>query len=225
MNGTNDAIASSVVPVRKRSLHDQVADQVRDLIIEGHLEPGERIDEASLIDQLRVSRTPFREALRTLAAEGLVEIRPSRGTSVRKLASAQVLSMLEVLGELEQLGGRLAMERADDSAIKGLLDLHEQMMERYAARERLEYYKLNQRFHSLVTQLSNNETLVEVQSNIQARLKYIRFIGNRDEQKWAAAVADHQRMAQAIREKNGDSLGEQMRLHLMATWERVRDSL
>ena len=225
MNGTNDAIASTVVPVRKRSLHDQVADQVRDLIIEGHLEPGERIDEASLIDQLGVSRTPFREALRTLAAEGLVDIRPSRGTSVRKLASAEVLSMLEVLGELERLGGRLAMERADEAAIKALLDLHERMMERYTARERLEYYKLNQRFHSLVTQLSNNETLVEVQSNIQARLKYIRFIGNRDEQKWAAAVADHQRMAQAIREKNGDALGEQMRLHLMATWERVRDSL
>jgi len=224
MRGNHEAPAV-VAPIHKRSLHDQVADQVRDLIIEGHLEPGERIDEAALVDRLGVSRTPFREALRTLAAEGLIDIRPSRGAHVRRLSPDEVLSMLEVLGELERLAGRLAIARADEAALEKLLALHEEMMERYAVRERLEYYKLNQRFHSRVAELSANSTLLEVQANIQARLKRIRFIGNRDEEKWAAAVADHERMAEAIRGRDGSALGELLHTHLMATWERVRETL
>ena len=84
--------------IENRSLHDQVVSRVRDLIIEGALEPGARIDEADLIQRLGVSRTPFREALRTLAAEGLVIVRPSRGSTVRKLTREDVKSMLEVLG-------------------------------------------------------------------------------------------------------------------------------
>lgn len=224
MSGTND-VASGVAPIRKRPLHDEVADRIRDLIIEGRLKPGERIDEASLVEQLGVSRTPFREALRTLAAEGLVDIRPSRGTHVRALSPEEVLSMLEVLGELERLAGRLAVERADDAALDELIDIHETMMTRYAARERLEYYKLNQRFHSRVAELSGNPTLIEVQANIQARLKRIRFIGNRDADKWAAAVADHEGMAEAIRARDGAALGERLHGHLMATWERVRGTL
>ena len=220
-----DSAAAIVAPVRKRSLHDQVADRVRDLIIEGHLTPGERIDEASLVERLGVSRTPFREALRTLAAEGLVDIRPSRGAHVRRLSPDEVLSMLEVLGELERLAGRLVVERAGEAALEELLAIHETMMVRYAARERLEYYKLNQRFHSRVAELSGNATLLEVQANIQARLKRIRFIGNGDEAKWAAAVAEHERMAGAIRARDGAALGECLHAHLMATWERVRDTM
>jgi len=229
MTGTGGSSAgsgsSTVDPIRKRSLHDEVADRVRDLIIEGHLEPGERIDEAPFIERLGVSRTPFREALRTLAAEGLVDIRPSRGVRVHALSPDEVLSMLEVLAELERLAGRLAIERADDDAIAELLALHDAMMERYAQRERLEYYKLNQRFHSRVAELSSNPTLREVQANIQSRLKRIRFVGNRDSAKWAAAVDDHERMADAVRARDGAALGEVLHAHLMATWERVRDTL
>ena len=198
---------------------------MRDLIIEGRLEPGERIDEARFVERLGVSRTPFREALRTLAAEGLVEIRPSRGVRVRALSPDEVSSMLEVLAELEALAGRLAIERADDAELDALLEVHERMMERYAERERLAYYKLNQRFHARVAELSGNPTLVEVQANIQGRLKRIRFIGNRDEAKWSAAVEDHERMAEAVRARDGAALGEVLRAHLGATWERVRDVL
>ena len=85
----------SSLAITNRSLHDQVVSKVRDLIIEGTLEPGSRIDEARLIDELGVSRTPFREALRTLAAEGLVIVRPSKGSIVRKLTPDDVFSMLE----------------------------------------------------------------------------------------------------------------------------------
>lgn len=211
--------------VDKRPLHDQVASRVRDLIIEGRLEPGARIDETALVEQLGVSRTPFREALRTLAAEGLVVIRPSRGAIVRKLAPGEVLSMLELLAEIERLAGRLAIERAEPAELEELLALHERMMARYRERERLAYYKLNQRFHSRVAELSGNAALVEVHENLQARLKRIRFVGNREARRWAGAVADHERMARAVRERDGEALGKALHEHLHATWERVRDTL
>ena len=213
------------IAITNRSLHDQVAGRIRDLIIEGTLEPGSRIDEAHLIEELGVSRTPFREALRTLAAEGLVIVRPSKGSIVRKLTPEDVFSMLEVLANLEKLAGELACERASAEEIDALVDVHERMMECYRARDRMPYYKLNQEFQSRLAELSKNETLQEVQANIQARLKRIRYISNEKPDFWAGAVADHEEMVKALKERDGQRLGEAMSTHLKRTWDRVRQSL
>ena len=213
------------VPIRKQTLHDQVANEIRDLIIEGYLEPGSRIDEAGLVQQLGVSRTPFREALRTLAAEGLVEIRPSKGAIVCKLTPDDVYAMLEVLAHLERLGGELACQRATDNDIDVLLRLHNEMLDLYKKKDRLPYFKLNQEFHSRVAGLAGNKTLTEVQSNIQARLKRIRFIGNRKPEYWADAVAEHEEMAAALQARDGRRLGDVLARHLLNTWDRVRDSV
>lgn len=215
----------SSLAITNRSLHDQVASRVRDLIIEGTLEPGSRIDEAHLIEELGVSRTPFREALRTLAAEGLVIVRPSKGSIVRKLTARDVVSMLEVLGHLEQLAGELACDRATDAEIADLIALHDRMMACYQTRERMPYYKMNQDFHTRLAALSKNETLCDMQANIQARLKRIRYIGNEHPDSWAGAVADHEEMVRALKERNGPLLGQAMKSHLKKTWERVKDSL
>ncbi|MDW4499982.1 GntR family transcriptional regulator [Sulfitobacter sp. D35] len=225
MTDTSDLPDFGGLQIRTRSLHDQVVDRVRDLIIEGVLEPGSRIDEARLIEELGVSRTPFREALRTLAAEGLVIVRPSRGSTVRKLTPEDVYSMLEVLGHLERLAGELACARASDDAIEELEALHQRMMEFYATRDRMPYYKLNQEFHSRLAALSGNATLVEMQANLQARLKRIRYIGNRKSDFWAGAVRDHEEMMSALAHRNGPRLGEAMAAHLARTWERVKESL
>jgi DNA-binding GntR family transcriptional regulator len=216
---------NSSIAITNRSLHDQVVSRVRDLIIEGVLEPGSRIDEARLIDELGVSRTPFREALRTLAAEGLVIVRPSKGSIVRKWTPEDVFAMLEVLGHLEQLAGELACARASDAEIADLVDLHNRMLGHYRARDRMPYYKLNQEFHSRLTELSKNETLQETQRNLQARLKRIRYIGNQRPEYWAGAVEDHEAMVAALKERDGARLGQAMARHIRNTWDRVKDSI
>jgi len=216
---------NSSIAITNRSLHDQVVSRVRDLIIEGVLEPGSRIDEARLIDELGVSRTPFREALRTLAAEGLVIVRPSKGSIVRKWTPEDVFAMLEVLGHLEQLAGELACARASDEEIADLVDLHNRMLGHYRARDRMPYYKLNQEFHSRLTELSKNETLQETQRNLQARLKRIRYIGNQRPEYWAGAVEDHEAMVAALKERDGARLGQAMARHIRNTWDRVKDSI
>ena len=216
---------NSSIAITNRSLHDQVVSRVRDLIIEGVLEPGSRIDEARLIDELGVSRTPFREALRTLAAEGLVIVRPSKGSIVRKWTPEDVFAMLEVLGHLEQLAGELACARASDAEIADLVDLHNRMLGHYRARDRMPYYKLNQEFHSRLTELSKNETLQEMQRNLQARLKRIRYIGNQRPEYWAGAVEDHEAMVAALKDRDGARLGQAMAGHIRNTWDRVKDSI
>ena len=213
------------IAITNRSLHDQVVSCVRDLIIEGKLEPGSRIDEAQLIAELGVSRTPFREALRTLAAEGLVIVRPSKGSVVCKLTPKDVFEMLQVLGQLEKLAGELACEQASDADVAGLVALHDQMMDCYRIRDRLPYYKLNQEFHSRLAVLSGNETLRDMQANIQARLKRIRYIGNEKPEYWAGAVADHEEMVKALIVRDGKALGAVMSDHLAKTWARVKESI
>jgi DNA-binding GntR family transcriptional regulator len=225
MRKNSGLVMNSSITIKNRSLHDQVVSRVRDLIIEGILEPGSRIDEGRLIDELGVSRTPFREALRTLAAEGLVIMKPSRGSIVRKWTAADVFSMLEVLGHLEQLAGELACARATDDEIQDLIALHLEMVQYYKANDRMPYYKLNQEFHSRLTELSKNATLQEMQRNIQARLKRIRYIGNEKPTAWAGAVQDHEAMIEALRAKDGKRLGKAMATHLKNTWDRVKDSL
>ncbi|WP_245943898.1 GntR family transcriptional regulator [Acuticoccus kandeliae] len=214
--------APSAAPILRRTLHEQVTERVRDMIIEGHLAPGARISEAQLVEQLGVSRTPLREALRTLAAENLIDTRPSRGSVVRALGSQDIFHMLEVLADLERLAGRLGCERGSDADIAAIFAKHDEMMHFYARRDRLPYYKANQQIHSMISALPGNPTLLETQASIQARLKRIRFIGNQEPQGWADAVVEHEAMIEALKARDGEALGNVLYDHMMKTWERVR---
>ncbi len=109
--------------------------------------------------------------------------------------------------------------------IASLLRLHDRMMFCYEKRDRLPYYKLNQEFHTRLSALSGNPTLSDFQGNIQARLKRIRFTGNAKPDAWSGAVAEHEGMAAALRDRDGARLGDAMAEHLRNTWVRVKDSL
>lgn len=208
--------------LQRETLAGMAANRIRDMIIEGRLEQGERINETALGAALGVSRTPLREALRTLAAEGLIDLRPAHGARVARPSPPEILGMLEVLAELEAMAGRLACERASDSERAATLDVHGRMMALYAARDRMPYYKLNQQFHAMVSAMSGNATLIQVQANIQSRLKRVRFVGSDDPKAWAAAVAEHEEMADALERRDGEALARVMKRHLLNTWERVK---
>ncbi len=212
-------------PISRQSLHDIVASRLRDMIIEGLLAPGERLNESRLVEELGISRTPLREAIKTLAGEGLIEVRPSRGTYVRRFSAEEFKGMLEVLTELEAFGAMLACERASDAQVEEILALHARMMKLYEAGERLAYYKDNQRIHSLIAEASGNATLVELQATLQSRMKRLRFTGNSAPEKWRAAVAEHEEMIDALSRRDGQSLSDVMRRHLVKTWDRVCDQL
>jgi DNA-binding GntR family transcriptional regulator len=213
---------SSVVPLNRRTLHDELVGRVRDLIIEGQLAPGARIHEGQLGQALGVSRTPLREALKFLASEGLVDLVPGRGAVVHKLTAQNVRDMLDVLGAIETLAGQLACARASDTQIAEVRHLHDEMMAFYAAKNRLEYYKRNQAIHAAIARLSGNEFLAATHEAIQVRLRRIRFIGNREPDKWAGAVAEHEEMIAALEARDAVRLTVTIAHHLEHTWDRVR---
>jgi DNA-binding GntR family transcriptional regulator len=216
-------VPAGAEPIRRLSLHDQVATRVRDMIIEGGLEPGSRINEGALGASLGVSRTPLREALKTLAGEGLIDFVPARGAIVRKLTPEAVASTLEVMAALEALAGRLACARASDAGIAGVRRIHDRMLSLYARRKRLEYYKLNQAIHTEIVRLARNPELATVHGVMQARLKRIRFLGNSGPENWAAAVAEHEEMIVALEARKGEALAEVLTRHMENSWARVKD--
>jgi Transcriptional regulators len=185
---------SPIVPLSRPTLHGQLVDRVRTLIVEGQLAPGTRIHEGELGKALGVSRTPLREALKVLASEGLVELVQGRGAVVRKLTGKDVAEMLDVLRALETLAARLACRNATDAQIAALRRTHDEMIAFYEAGNRLDYYWRNQAIHAGLADLSGNALLATMHATIQARMKRIRFIGNEDPGGWTAAVAEHREM-------------------------------
>lgn len=217
--------AADYIPITRRTLHDEVLERVRDMIIEGRLAPGQRINEGQVGAQLGVSRTPLREAIKTLASEGLVEILPAKGAIVRKFTARDLADILEVVKSLEQLGGRIACAQASDATIAAIHTLHKDMLALYATRERLDYFKLNQAIHSAIVAASGNAVLAEMHTTLQARIKRLRFVGNEGPEKWAGAVAEHEDMMAALLKRDAEALSEAIGRHMDTTLVRVREVL
>ena len=211
--------------VTRRTLHAEVVDRIRDMIIEGQLAPGTRVHEGQLGAALGISRTPLREALKYLASEGLVDLVAGRGAVVRKLKPRDIQDMLAVLSALEAMAGKLACQNATDDQIRGVRQIHDRMMRHYARKTRLEYYKCNQMIHTAIAELSGNAFLASTQATIQARLKQIRYLGNAAPEKWKGAVAEHEEMITALEARDGERLADVLIRHMDRTWDRVTDSL
>lgn len=195
------------------------------MVIEGALPAGARIHEGQLGEQLGVSRTPLREALKVLASEGLVELIPSRGAVVTTLTPKAAQDMLDVLKELEGLAAPLICEHASDEEIEEICRLHEEMLAFYETRSRLEYFKLNQQIHSRLISLAGNESLSLVYEILQTRMKRIRFIGDRKDDSWRAAVEDHEQIIKALKSRDGADLAQTMVEHVASSWDRIKCAL
>lgn len=225
---TNEADITGDAPdvyprIMRRTLHEEVLERLRDMIIEGRLAPGQRINEGQIGAQLGVSRTPLREAIKTLASEGLVEIQPAKGAVVRRFTENDLAQILQVLKTLEQLGGRMACELASDATIEAIHALHKAMIALYETKNRLEYFKLNQAIHSAIVAASGNKVLMEMHETLQARIKRLRFIGNEGPVKWAGAVAEHEEMMTALLKRDADALSDVIGRHMESTRLRVHD--
>jgi DNA-binding transcriptional regulator YhcF (GntR family) len=111
-------------PRSRRPLHEEAADRLRDMIVEGELAPGERVREQAVCDRLGLSRTPLREAMKVLASEGLVILQPNRGATVSDPGPADIADTFKVIGALEALAGELACERVKENEIAEIRVLH-----------------------------------------------------------------------------------------------------
>lgn len=211
--------------VRQLPLTQHVANQLRDMIVEDKLKPGERIREHSIANYLRVSRTPLREALKLLDLEGLVRLFPNKGAVVTALSVEQVKEKLDVLAVLEGLAGRLVCQQATDDQIGEIQALHYEMCAAYSRKNRLEYFKLNQRIHAAIVAASGNKTLIETHSRINAQLYRVRFQSNLQNELWHTAIKEHEDMLRALTERDAETLSTAMQNHLGQTFFKFSKNL
>ena len=141
---------AEIIEISRLALHDQVVARLRAMLVEGRIAPGAKLNERELSEQLRVSRTPLREAIKLLAAEGLVDLLPNRGAVAVKLTEADVQNTFEVLAMLEGMAGELAAQRISVEELAELRALHYEMLACHARRDLSGYYRLNAAIHTAI---------------------------------------------------------------------------
>lgn len=207
--------------IERRTLHDEVVERMRDMIIEGLLPAEARINESELCQRLGVSRTPVREAIKTLAGEGLIELVRNKGAIVRRLGIDEIIEMLEAAAVLELYAARAGVERGSDAEIDAIAAMHKSMRACFKARDRLPYYKLNQSIHAAIVALAHNRVIADAHETLQMRLRRIRYIGNERPAFWSGAMREHEAMIRALKKRDADALCDAIELHLAETRARV----
>lgn len=205
---------AEILEISRVALHDQVLTRLRALLVEGHLAPGAKLNERELSEQLHVSRTPLREAIKLLAAEGLVDLLPNRGAVAVQLTADDVRHTFELLETLEGMAGELAAQRITAAELAELQALHYEMLACHARRDLPGYYRLNARIHSAISMAAGNPVLAATYRSVNARVQSLRFRTNQDEAKWLVAVRQHEQMIVALTARDATGLRALMAHHL-----------
>ena len=205
---------AQVIELSRGALHDQVAQRLRTLLVEGAIVPGAKLNERELAEQLHVSRTPLREAIKRLAAEGLVDLLPNRGAVAVRLGEADIEHAFEVLAALEGLSGELAATRASDAEVVEIRALHYEMRACHARADLSGYYRLNAMIHAAINAAAGNPVLTQHYAAINARVQALRFRTNQDGAKWQRAVHEHEQMVEALAARDAVALRQVLVQHL-----------
>ena len=220
-----DTASDTDLAVARDTLHQRVAARLRELLIEGTIAPGSKLNERELCERLGVSRTPLREAIRLLGAEGLVAVDPGRGAFAPVLSRDDVAHTFEVLAVLEGLAAESAAERITEAELAELRALQFEMQAAHARRDLPGYYRLNARIHDLISAAARNPVLRATWKQLNARMHALRFRSNQDEAKWAQALAEHAQMVALLQSRDGPALRTLLIRHLQRKRDAVLEQL
>jgi DNA-binding GntR family transcriptional regulator len=212
-------------PIVRPALQEEVVARIRQMIEDGSLLPGSRVPERQVCTQLGVSRTPLREAFRILAAEGLLELTPRRGATVKRLRPDEVDHMFEVIEVLEALAGELACTEMDEAGLRAVEGLHERMMAAWRRRDRRRFFALNQEIHERIVAGCGNPILIRVYAGLSGQMRRIRYMPQITEAQWRIAAREHAAIMKALKARERRALGRILREHLHTKRERVKSLL
>jgi len=218
-------MTANVISIPRASLHEQVAQRLRLMLVEGRIAPGAKLNERALTEVLQVSRTPLREAIKMLAAEGLVELLPNRGAVAVSLSETDVLNTFEVMAGLEALSGDLAAQRITPDELAEIRAMHFEMMAAFTRRDISNYYRLNAAIHSAINAAAKNPVLTATYNHVNARLQALRFRSNLDDVKWGRAAKEHEKMVEALAARDAAAMREVLLVHLQEKRDVVLEQL
>lgn len=201
-------------PRRKGELHGSTVAVLRDMIITGALAPGERLNERELCERLAVSRTPVREAIKTLLQEGLLHAQPNRSPVVVALEAGEIAALIEVLAAIEGLAGELAAPRVTDAFVAELDALLDAMRRNHARKALPDYFAANKAFHRRIVEQSGNPVLLWVWDMLAPRVDRARYASNLWPRRWSRAIDEHGDILDRLRARDPQGLGGSMRAHV-----------
>ena len=203
----------------RRTLAEELRLQLADEIIGGVLEPGAALDEMVLARRFRVSRTPVREAIRQLAASGLVEARAHRGALVARPSADRLLGMFEAMAELEALCAGLSAERMTGAERRALENTHEELRALIQVGDPQSFHEANEAFHNAIYAGAHNGYLAEMTLATRARVQPFRRAQFRNLGRLAKSHVEHDRVVIAILRGDRNGAATAMRAHITTVRE------
>jgi DNA-binding GntR family transcriptional regulator len=205
------------------SLHDEVAATLREQIFDGTLTPGSFLDEAALCERLSISRTPLREALKVLTAEGLLRHEPRRGCFVNEVTERDLDEIFPVIALLEGRCAYEAARNASDAELHELDALHERLVRHAKARRINDYYATNHIIHEAIIKLADNKWLAQVIGDLRkilklARLQQLHAPGRLDQ-----SLSEHLAVFAALKARDCEGADAAMRTHMTRQREALRE--
>ena len=192
---------------------DRIYDRVRGMATDFEFKPEERINEGALASTLGVSRTPLREALNRLVAEGFITFQTGRGFFNRSLQPEKVLELYELRQAIECEALRRAIDRAPDDGIEAVRRFLLETEPAYSAGASAKVLvELDEAFHMHLAELSRNDELVHMLRNVSERIRYVRWIVMTDRQ--GRTHAEHMRILDALADRNTDAAVTELRNHI-----------
>jgi len=210
---------SIAIDNNRRTLAEELRLQLADEIIGGVLEPGAALDETILARRFHVSRTPVREAIRQLAASGLVEARAHRGALVARPSEERLLGMFEAMAELEALCAGFSAERMTGTERGALEATHEELRLLIQFGDPQSFHEANEAFHNAIYDGTHNSYLAEMTLATRARVQPFRRAQFRNLGRLAKSHVEHDRVVIAIMRGDCDGAAAAMRTHILTVRE------
>jgi DNA-binding GntR family transcriptional regulator len=197
-----------------RALHQDAAGKIREMIRKGVLVRGQRIIEAELCEQIGVSRTPLREALRVLESEGLVELFPHKGVHIRQPSMREIQEMFEVMGVLEGTCARLTAQKMTDAGWRKIERLHQKLETHYAEGDREKYIAVNNVYHALIQKMAGNHVLDDIVRRLREKVALYRHQQIYEPRRFDESIREHREILEALRRCDPDAAETRMKRHL-----------
>ena len=202
-------------PLSSRALYEQVAEHLRQRIFNRELAPGDWIDEVRIAEALGISRTPLREALKVLAAEGLVTMKLRRGAYVSEASAQDLADVYHLLALLEADAAAATAERATDAQLAELKTLHTELEAagQTGAAGREHFFALNERFHLRVLEIAGNRWRQQLVADLRKVMKLHRHNSLLKTGRIAESLTEHRALLTAIEQRDAAAATERTREH------------
>ncbi|MBL0421818.1 GntR family transcriptional regulator [Ramlibacter sp. AW1] len=210
----------SALSLAPRALYEEVAERIRQRIFRRELEPGSWIDEVKLAQEYGISRTPLREALKVLAAEGLVTMKVRRGAYVTEVSERDLAEVYHLLALLESDAAGEVAARASDAEIAELQALHAELASAVKRRDR--FFTLNERFHTRLLEIAGNRWRNQVVADLRKVMKLNRHNSLLRQGRVEESLAEHQRLVDALVRRDAEAAVRRMREHFAGGLEGAR---